>query len=66
MKFSVYYDENVVRKLIDKDRLLQFRLKLILTKEKRTEKDAYISIFKNEISSDVFRMNKYVELLHKN
>lgn len=66
MNFSVYYDEKVVKDLIDKDRLLQFRLKLILTKEKRTEKDAYISIFKNEISSDVFRMNKYVELLHKN
>lgn len=65
MKFSVYYDEDVVKELVEKDRLLQFRLKLILTKEKRTEKDAYISIFKNEISSDVFRMNKYVELLHK-
>ncbi len=65
MYLSVTYDENLVKELIEKDKLLQFRLNLILNKEMKTETEAYKSIFKNEISNDVFRMKKYIDLLNK-
>lgn len=63
MRLSIAYEECVVKELIASDRLLQFRLNLILTKEKKSENEAYISIFKNEIMNDVFRLQKYMTLL---
>ncbi|MCK2000687.1 hypothetical protein MZM54_04700 [[Brevibacterium] frigoritolerans] len=63
MHLSISYDEEVVKEVIETDRLLQFRLKLILNKEKKSENEAYISIFKNEITNDVFRFQKYMTLL---
>lgn len=68
MSLSISYDENfiktiykeeIVKEIIESDRLLQFRLKLILTKEMKTEEQAYRSIFENEIMNDVFRLQKY-------
>ncbi|MGN5651129.1 MULTISPECIES: hypothetical protein [Bacillus] len=63
MNISVVYEEKVVKELIKIDRLLQFRLQLILNKELKEETEAYISIFKNEIMNDVFRLQKYMMLL---
>ena len=63
MHLSVAYDEEIVKKMIQTDRLLQFRLKLILNKEKKSENEAYISIFENEILNDVFRLKKYMTML---
>ncbi|MED4285027.1 hypothetical protein [Priestia megaterium] len=65
MHLSIAYEENIVKELVQTDRLLQFRLNLILTKEKKSENEAYISIFKNEIMNDVFRLQKYMTLLQK-
>ncbi|MED2737777.1 hypothetical protein [Bacillus toyonensis] len=63
MNISVAYEEKVVKDLIKIDRLLQFRLQLILNKELKEETEAYISIFQNEILNDVFRLQKYMMLL---
>ncbi|MGF9891347.1 hypothetical protein ABEX78_22045 [Priestia megaterium] len=65
MHLSIAYEENIVKELVQTDRLLQFRLNLILTKEKKSKNEAYISIFKNEIMNDVFRLQKYMTLLQK-
>lgn len=65
MYLSVSYDESLVKEMIETDRLLQFRLNLILNKEMKTENEAYKSIFKNEISNDVFRLKKYMDLLQQ-
>lgn len=65
MHLSIAYEKNIVKELVQTDRLLQFRLNLILTKEKKSENEAYISIFKNEIMNDVFRLQKYMTLLQK-
>ncbi|MDU9694153.1 hypothetical protein WKH56_07830 [Priestia sp. SB1] len=65
MHLSIAYEENIVKELVQTDRLLQFRLNLILTKEKKSENEAYVSIFKNEIMNDVFRLQKYMTLLQK-
>lgn len=65
MHLSISYNENIVKELLETDRLLQFRLNLLLNKEMKSEKEAYVSIFKNEISNDVFRLKKYMDLLQK-
>ncbi|NGY88547.1 hypothetical protein F6Y05_36755 [Bacillus megaterium] len=38
MHLSIAYEENIVKELVQTDRLLQFRLNLILTKEKKKRK----------------------------
>ena len=63
MRLSISYDKAVIQEMIETDRLLQFRLNLLLNKEMKNQDEAYISIFQNEISNDVFRLKRYMDLL---
>ncbi|MGF7534884.1 hypothetical protein AAGG74_14535 [Bacillus mexicanus] len=63
MEISILYNEDVVKQQIENDRLLQFRLNLLLTKEMKTEKESYRIIFKDQITNDEFRLANYMKLL---
>lgn len=62
MKVNLIYNEDYVKKLIENDSLLKFRLKLLLELEKKDYGEALHEIYNKHIIEDVFRLKEYQRL----